>query len=177
MGLALPQLVPAQERVAAGSLQQEASWGALKSLAEVANGNAKMAQIAATSALDKANRIEACGKKGQLYAPDTAGADPVSGCKPLGNDNAVQVGTVVNTGSYTARNIQVTFAEPFTKVPRVHLALNRYVYHDNCREDKFDIEMGASSITKTGFKLTMGGYGRCGGQARVEKVMWVAVGR
>jgi len=72
--LALPVIVIAQERIAGGALQQEASWSALKSLADIARSRADMA-------LDKIAKMEACGQAGRIYAPGAAGAD-AQGCRP-----------------------------------------------------------------------------------------------
>ncbi len=65
----------AQERTAAGNLQTETSWSALKTLVEAAQGTARTAQISADGAMAKANRIEACNKKGLLYGPGVSGRD------------------------------------------------------------------------------------------------------
>jgi len=76
--LTLCLLVPAayaQERTAAGALETQASWAALKSLTEQANTNAKSAHI-------RLDQIELCGKKGMLYAPGGEDSDK-QGCKPL----------------------------------------------------------------------------------------------
>jgi len=78
-----PVMGMAQERTASGNLQQEASWNALKNLVEVADGKASTAQIAATAALDKANKMEACFNQNKIYAPTATGADATTGCKPL----------------------------------------------------------------------------------------------
>lgn len=102
----------AQERVAAGDLDVQASWTALKNLADAANNQAKIAtitadsavkkadtaqatantarseaanaQTTANSALTKANRIETCGRKGMIYAPGIAGTDK-DACKAAGS--------------------------------------------------------------------------------------------
>lgn len=71
----------AQEITAGGALAQEASWSALKQLVDVAHGTAKTAQITASSALDKATKIEACGKERKVYTPDvTAKGADANGC-------------------------------------------------------------------------------------------------
>jgi hypothetical protein len=97
--LVLATPVVAQERVAAGSLQQEASWSALKTLADVARDKANIAQITANDALDRATKIETCGKLGKLYAPGVAGVD-ANNCKALAA-TPVQV-LVTATGSSSA---------------------------------------------------------------------------
>ena len=70
----LVPVVYAQERTAAGNLATEASWSALKSLADQANNNAKSAHI-------RLNKTEECAEKGMLYAPHAEDAE--QGCKPL----------------------------------------------------------------------------------------------
>ncbi len=97
----------AQERVAAGGLDVQASWTALKNLADAANNQAKIATVTADSAvkkadvaqttantarseaasaqatannaLTKASRMEACGNRGMIYAPAKANRDS-NGC-------------------------------------------------------------------------------------------------
>ncbi|TKW60640.1 MAG: hypothetical protein DI628_07000 [Blastochloris viridis] len=72
----------AQERTAGGNLQNEASWNALKGIADSANNNAKSAHI-------RLNQVEACGKLGMFYAPGAAGSDG-QGCKApaMGNQGS-----------------------------------------------------------------------------------------
>lgn len=59
----------AQETTAAGNLNTEASWSALRNLVDASNNQSKIANITANSALEKANKIEACGKDGMIYSP------------------------------------------------------------------------------------------------------------
>ncbi len=70
--LVLPHLPHAQERTATGNLDQQASWTALKNLAEQANGNAKIAKITS-------DKIVACNNVQKLYAPDNPAKD-ANGC-------------------------------------------------------------------------------------------------
>lgn len=66
-------VIGAQEVTASGNLKNEASWNALKSLADTANNTARTAQI-------MANAIKDCGVKGMFYSPGVSGAD-AQGCK------------------------------------------------------------------------------------------------
>lgn len=72
----------AQERTASGPLQTEASWSALKGIADSANNNAKSAHI-------RLNQVETCGKLGMFYAPGAPGSDG-QGCKApaMGNQGS-----------------------------------------------------------------------------------------
>ncbi|NTB05787.1 hypothetical protein [Agrobacterium tumefaciens] len=69
--LSLVDIADAQERTAAGSLQMQASWSALQSIADQANKNAQSAHI-------RLNRIDLCARKGMFYAPEQPGAE--EGC-------------------------------------------------------------------------------------------------
>ena len=57
-------------------MQIEANWSALKSIADQANGNAKMALVLAEA-------MKTCNMQGMFYAPGTSGADTTTGCKEL----------------------------------------------------------------------------------------------
>ena len=70
--LLVPTLSFAQERTASSGLEMQASWTALKSLVEQANGNAKIAKIGVDA-------IIACNEKKMLYAPNNAARD-AGGC-------------------------------------------------------------------------------------------------
>lgn len=157
--------VHAQERTASGPLETQASWSALKSMVESTNGNLATLRI-------EVDAIKKCGTQSMIYAPGGPNSD-ASGCASVGS--SVQVGTVTNTSSYSTRTVNVTFPKPFAKAPKVYLSVNRYYYHDNCRQDQFRIYMSASSITQNGFRLTMPGGGKCGGEDRLEGVTWIAV--
>ena len=71
----LAPLAHAQERTATGTLDNQASWAALKSLTEQANTNAQTAHI-------RLNQWDICAKQGMLYAPGEAGAN-AQGCKAV----------------------------------------------------------------------------------------------
>jgi hypothetical protein len=60
-------LVHAQERVAGGNLNTEATWTALHNLAQQANSQSRVATIAATDAQTKANNMIQCATSGQLF--------------------------------------------------------------------------------------------------------------
>ncbi len=85
LGLSLFQIVSAtaQERVASGNMNVEATWQALKSLTEQANGNAKMA-------LNLANSQYTCSLKGMFYSPGAAGVD-ADKCKASTMPNPAQL--------------------------------------------------------------------------------------
>ena len=85
---ALATPLHAQERTAGGSLNNQMTWTALKSLSEQANANAKTAKILAEA-------IAACGQKSMLYSPGQTGAD-AQGCKPAMPDPST-----LNINTYT----------------------------------------------------------------------------
>ncbi len=62
----------ALETTSSGNLQTEASWSALKSMVDNANGRITILQTA----------ITACSQSGKLYAPGAATAD-AGGCIPM----------------------------------------------------------------------------------------------
>ncbi len=110
----------AQETTAAGTMNAQMSWTALKNLIDQAVNQAKVATITAENAkttaedaLARAMKIEACGNKGMIYAPGAVGAD-VGGC--IVSQNGVLSGiTYSSTGtkSYTlpktaGMDVQVT---------------------------------------------------------------------
>jgi len=66
----------AQERTAGGSLNQEASWNALRNLIEQATGDVKMVRA-------DLNAIKACALKGMLHSPGVAGADEAGCMTPI----------------------------------------------------------------------------------------------
>ncbi len=68
-------LAHAQERTAAGALDTQMTWSALKNLVDGAN-----TKITATNY--RIDQIEKCGKKGMLYAPGTPNVD-TDGCKAM----------------------------------------------------------------------------------------------
>lgn len=78
----------AQERTAAGNLNTEATWTALRGLSEQANSNAKIAKTLAEA-------IATCGKKSMLYAAGQPGAD-AQGCKAAMPDPST-----LNINTYT----------------------------------------------------------------------------
>lgn len=78
--------VVAQETTAAGSMNTQMSWAALKNLIDQAVNQSKIATITAEDAKTKAEdaltlakKIEACGNKGMIYASGAVGAD-AQGC-------------------------------------------------------------------------------------------------
>lgn len=82
----------AQETTAGGSLDNQMTWNALKSLAEQANGNAKTSLLLASAIRD-------CGVKDMIYSPGTDGAD-ANGCKKIFDPKELMVKTAsVNVGS------------------------------------------------------------------------------
>jgi len=119
-----------------------------------------------TSANTTIGTVLTCSKQGQFFNGTTC-VSPATG--------TVQAGSLTDASSFTPRSFAITFPKPFTSTPRVYLALDRYRYHDNCREDQFTTEMSAGNVTTHGFTLTLGGSVRCGGEERVEKVTWIAV--
>lgn len=62
----------AQERAAAGALDTQVSWTALKNLIDQANASS-------SSAHARIDQVVVCGKAGMLYAPETPGAN-AQGC-------------------------------------------------------------------------------------------------
>jgi hypothetical protein len=162
--MVLPVIAAAQERTAGQAMDAQINWAALKnSIDLVSNQNKAIAAL-----LD---RMQACNALKMIYAPGN-GAD-ANGCISVGGGN-VQVGNVTNTSSFTNRRFHVAFPKAFSKVPKVYLALNRYNYHDKCREDQFITSMSATNVTRTGFTLTLSGSGACGGRVRVESATWIA---
>lgn len=70
--------VHAQETTAAGTLDNQMTWTALKGLSEQANSNAK-------NAMTLAQAIRDCGIKRMLYSPGVAGADGQGCLAPVSN--------------------------------------------------------------------------------------------
>lgn len=205
MCAALSQGAFAQERAAGGTTETQMTWSALKSAVDTARTESKAAhdridqiELCNKKSMDYAPKVtgadadgcidnklitnlttritnvEACNALKMLYAPKDASAN-AKGCVAPDVPAAVQMGSVEDVTAFSARTFTIKFAKAFTKVPKVHVALSSYYYHDNCREDRFKADAFATNITKTGFKLTMHGSGTCGGEARVERAVWMAV--
>ncbi len=66
------QLVQAQERAAAGSLENQMTWTSLSNMA-------KAAEAKADAVNSRVDAVVVCGKKGMVYAPDAPLAD-AAGC-------------------------------------------------------------------------------------------------
>lgn len=82
-----------QERTAAGALDVQMTWTALKMIADGAKDQAQIATIAANAALDETKKIAACGNKGMFYAPKRTGVDG-EGCAVIGGDSRWVISTV-----------------------------------------------------------------------------------
>lgn len=116
--LAAPVVAVAQERTAGGNLQQEASWTALRTLADQANSNAKVASITAedarTKAEDaryKADKIIECERLGRIFNGTTC-AD-LSGLTRWamtidGSSNSVNTSKYPDCPSYVQSAIKCT---------------------------------------------------------------------
>ncbi|NTB05788.1 hypothetical protein [Agrobacterium tumefaciens] len=85
----------AQERTAGGTLQTQASWNALQSLYEQANGTAKNAHF-------RLNQAEKCADKGMLYAPNSSNKDG-DGCKQVSMPDPAKLNIEVHTQALCKR--------------------------------------------------------------------------
>lgn len=107
LGVLIVPCLHAQETTASGHLMNEMSWTALKALSDTANNNANIAKIAATDAQARAAKIEACGNKSMLYAPESPKKD-ANGCIPIEIPPSLDMFTI-RLGADAGKSIRIQY--------------------------------------------------------------------
>lgn len=141
--LVMPVLGVSQERVAGGSLQQEASWSALKHLAELANSNAMLANTLAQA-------LATCNDKKMLYSPSSADKD-ANGCimpaSPtmftirFGVDAAksIKIQYNLSSGAYSIISADKLYGKIYVNIPKLD-------YNALCGDIQRDIELVTTGL-------------------------------
>jgi hypothetical protein len=167
MMVAIAGALQAQERVAGQTVDAQVNWETITNKLNVVNSQNQ----ALASTITK---MQVCSAAKMFYAPSDPAKDG-NDCVSAGNQ-LVQTGTADNGGSWTTRQVKVTFPKAFTNTPKVSVATQGYYYRGSCSVNEVSFAPAAYGVTNTGFTVIFPAFADGCNRLQLQGITWIATG-